>query len=784
MTKYKEIQNLILTITKDLTALTTVEPKAKAEKALSLVGNYLKLDRIFVFQYGKKEEQLDLTFKWRKVVSIRKSDSQLKLKTGFFKQSLKSFLKEEPVVYLADNGLHSKELISSFLDSKNSQSLTLSPLMKGQETIGLIGFEDFTIKREWDNSEIGLLKILSLLLSQVLINEKTISALKEYEQKDQQTILNRKAFFQKMSHDFRTPLHGLKNALYLLESTKLTPEQKDFAHMASYSTETLILMIDDILDMSKLVSGQAKIHLEVFDLETELVNLILAQQIFAEEKGLNLEFNYDYTINHLFVGDQTKIKQIIFHLLHNAIKYTNQGYVKVRVKKTKEIKTHEYIELTVEDSGIGIEEKHHEKIFDSFYQINNEKQDSFEGTGLGLSVVRELVLQLGASITLESALKTGTTFKINFKLKKDKSYDFADLKGLKVLVADRSIASKQMAQMIGSMHMNVSFHYEKDESYDLILYNLKQTKSKVDFYLKNAETPKPLIATINQFYYVSDEKESINFNEITSRLMVYQKIVSKRTTLKKDVYLKKISGYALIVDDNRLNRVVLENILRQQGIQSKLTKNGFEALSAVQKERFDIVFMDVQMPEIDGIETSKKIRDLGPQYKNLPIIAVTANTYLSDYDLMKYAQMNDVLFKPVHITQLERILRKYITDKKDIFIPQTIVIFDETDFKHRFQDSLHIAKDVAQTFVDTYHSDLKKIKEAIKEANGELIEQCVHYFKGSCSYVSANRVSWLLSLMLDLNRRHDIEQLRKAYDLLVFELETFIMTFKSFLISL
>lgn len=784
MSEYKGLQNVILTITKDLTALTTDHSKAKVEKVLEFVGNYLKLDRIFVFQYEKNEAQLGLTFKWKKEGSTIKMDSQLKLKTSSFKESLKPILKKELVVYLVDNGLHSKELISSLLDSKNSQSLTLSSIIKDQEIIGFIGFEDFTIKREWDNSEVGLLKILSLLLSQVLINESTTSLLKEYEQKEQQTILNRKAFYQKMSHDFRTPLHGLKNALYLLESTKLTPEQKDFAHMASYSTETLILMVDDILDMSKLVSGQDQVHLEVFDLETELVNLILAQQIFAEEKGLNLEFNYDYTINHLFNDDQTKIKQIIFHLLHNAVKYTNQGFVKVKVKKTKEIKTHEYIEITVEDSGIGIEEKHHEKIFDSFYQINSKKQESFGGTGLGLTVVRELVLQLGASITLESTLKTGTTFKINFKLKKGNPYDFSDLKGLKVLVADNSVASKQIAQMLGSMHMHVSSHYEKDQSYDLIVYNLKQSKNKVEFYLKNAETPKPLIATINQFYYVSDDKESINFNEVTSRLIVYQKIISKRTTLKRDVYLNKLSGYALIVDDNRLNRVVLENILRQQGLQSKLAKNGFEALSAVQKERFDIIFMDVQMSEMDGLETSKKIRALGPQYKNLPIIAVTANTYLSDYDLMKNAQMNEVLFKPVRMTQLEKILRKYITDKKDVFIPQTIAIFAEIDFKHRFQDSLHIAKDVAQSFVDTFHVDLKKIQDAIKEANNNSIEQSVHYFKGSCSYVSADRVSWLLSLMLDLNRRHDIEQLTKAYDLLVFELETFIITFKSFLISL
>ena len=193
MSEYKGLQNVILTITKDLTALTTDHSKAKVEKVLEFVGNYLKLDRIFVFQYEKNEAQLGLTFKWKKEGSTIKMDSQLKLKTSSFKESLKPILKKELVVYLVDNGLHSKELISSLLDSKNSQSLTLSSIIKDQEIIGFIGFEDFTIKREWDNSEVGLLKILSLLLSQVLINESTTSLLKEYEQKEQQTILNRKA---------------------------------------------------------------------------------------------------------------------------------------------------------------------------------------------------------------------------------------------------------------------------------------------------------------------------------------------------------------------------------------------------------------------------------------------------------------------------------------------------------------------------------------------------------------------------------------------------------------
>lgn len=783
MSNNEQFQNIVLKIATELVNISIDQFDEVIQNTLGLVGEFLDVDRVYVFEYDHEKRIVCNTFEWcNKGVNAEIDSLQAENMDLFANDIVKHHLAGMSYILEDVSTLDHNDPIYISLKRQGIKSLTNIPLMDVNHCLGFVGYDDVRTKRKWNDKEKTLLKVLAVIIANAMIKQKSQKILVELKEKADQASLEKNQFLAKISHEFRTPLNGAKNALYLLNSTRLTSEQKEYVDIATYSTEHLISMIGDILDISKIESGQIENFRDIFDLENELANILLGENNSAKEKGLDLSFNFDYSINHLFISDLKKIRQIIINLVNNAIKYTNQGNVSLSVKKIKETDANETIEFVVEDTGIGIEQIYHEKIFDKFFQVDSGDSRTYEGTGLGLAIVKELVDQLEGEISLESHIEKGSVFRVLLKLTKSTIYDFIKVNHLKVLVIDNDIQTFRIKEMFESMGITVETLNNLSKSYDIIVFNQKKSLELIDYYKNNYGISETMIATI----YREDlgiDKIDVFLNEITSRKLVYRKIMAKINSHKQeitDVYNNQLSGYALVVDDNRLNRIVLENILRKEGIKSKLVDSGFKAIEAVQKERFDIVLMDIQMPKMDGMEASNKIRDLGPQYKYLPIIAITANAFLNDYDLMKKAQMNDVLFKPINIEQLERILRNYISHQKYIFIPYQQIVFDRKDYELRFEGSMDIALDIVKTFIDTYNKDMQRIENAIKNKNSKEIEQTLHYFKGSCAYLSGKRTTWLLTSMMDINIKNDIEHLKKAFEVLNFEIEKLIEELKTY----
>ena len=267
-----------------------------------------------------------------------------------------------------------------------------------------------------------------------------------------------------------------------------------------------------------------------------------------------------------------------------------------------------------------------------------------------------------------------------------------------------------------------------------------------------------------------------------SRTTMVQKLMSNYHKARKTVtspYTKQLSGTALIVDDNRLNRVALEGILLKLGIKSKLADSGSKAIEMVKNESFDLILMDIQMPIMDGIEATRRIRSLGNSYQMIPIVAVTANSYFNDYDMLKASQINDVIFKPIKIESLGQLLRKYLSGTDTITIPQEILSFDRLDFLKRFEGSYDIAKEVVATFQAEYPKDLDHIKEAIVSKNNEDIVKTAHYYKGSCTYLSGKRLVWVLNRMMDLAKNHQLDEMKELLHLLIIETDELVKQLKS-----
>ncbi|MCD4827263.1 MAG: response regulator [Acholeplasmataceae bacterium] len=783
MTNNDQFQSIILKIATELVNINIDQFDEVIQNTLELVGDFLNVDRVYVFEYNHERRIASNTFEWcNKGVSSEIDNLQTASMDIFADDLVNHHLEGRNFILENVSSLDHDNPLYIALSKQGIKSLTTIPLMDDKHCLGFVGYDDVRVERKWNEKETSLLKVLAVIIANAMLKQKSQKLLIELKEKADQASLEKNQFLAKISHEFRTPLNGAKNALYLLNSTRLTSEQKEYVDIAAYSTEHLISMIGDILDISKIESGQIENFRDIFDLENELANILLGENTGAQEKGLSLSFDFDYSINHLFISDLKKLRQIITNLINNAIKYTNQGNVSLDVKKIKETSANETLVFTIKDTGIGIDQTHYERIYDKFYQVDSGNSRNYEGTGLGLAIVKELVEQLDGEIVLESQLEKGTEFRITLKLTKSTIYDFSKLNQIKVLIIDNDQESLKINDLLSSMHIKVETLKNITRKYDVIFFNQKKSLELIDYYKNNYGKSETLIAAS----YNGDmeiDKIDVLLNSITSRKLVYRKITAKLNGHKqevKDIYSNELTGYALVVDDNRLNRIVLENILRKEGIKSKLVDSGFKAIEAVQKERFDIVLMDIQMPKMDGMETSNKIRGLGPQYKYLPIIAITANAFLNDYDLMKKAQMNDVLFKPINIEQLERILRNHISHQKYIFIPYHQIVFDRMDYENRFEGSMDIAIDIIKTFIDTYHNDLLRIHDAINGKNSKEIEQAIHYFKGSCAYLSGKRTTWLLSSMMDINIKNDIEHLKKACEVLTYEVDKLVEELKTY----
>jgi len=786
MNNHDRFQDIVLNIANELININIEEFHQKIENALAMVGDFLDVDRVYVFDYDDDHKVMNNTFEWCNEGVSKEIDNLKNIDMELYEDYLiKHHRQGKPVIFEDVNALDKNHIIYEALEPQSVKSMTTLPLMNEQKCFGFVGFDDVRSKRKWNDTEMNLLKVLSEVITNAILKQEQQKKLIELKQKADIASMEKNQFLAKISHEFRTPLHGISNALYLLESTDLTSEQKEYHDIATYSTKALISMISDLLDISKIESGQIDLFDDMFNLENELTNMILTVLPRAQEKGLSIIFDYDYQINNNHLGDYTKIRQIILNLLSNAIKYTHEGYIKVIAKRIGEENQNDRIRFIIEDTGIGIDQENLEKVFDKFYQVDSGDSRKYEGTGLGLSIVKQLVEKLGSKIYLESNIDQGSKFSFDLLLKKQGTMDFKEVKGFNVLLTDQDEFMNHFEKVFLSMGMNV--HYETHDeliSFDLIVFNQEKSLELIDFYKNNYAKPTTLFVKVGSLESVHHLQVSLYFEKIMSRKTIYQKIIGELFERKQerfDRYNEALSGYALVVDDNRLNRIALENILKKQGIRSKLVDGGKKAIEAAKNERFDIILMDIQMPEMDGTEASKHIRNLGPQYAYIPIIGVTANAFLNDYDLMKEAQMNDVLFKPIHIEALERILRKHLSVQRQIFVPASFLVFDQKDYLYRFDDSIDIAKSVIDAFLAEYKKDMQSIRQAIESKNRIEIKERLHYFKGSCSYLSGKRTTWLLTNMMEINEKKDQSSLEKAYEVLSYEVVKLVDALKAFL---
>jgi signal transduction histidine kinase/DNA-binding response OmpR family regulator len=497
-------------------------------------------------------------------------------------------------------------------------------------------------------------------------------------------------FLANMSHEIRTPLNGIVGFTELLKTTELNDEQQEFLSIIDKSSENLLSIINNILDLSKVESNKVEIESIVFDTEAEFDSAIETYAVGAADKNISLNYYLDPTISSKLKGDPTKIKEILINLLSNAIKFTSYGgQINVEIKKIQTEDGQNRIYFSVQDNGIGMTKEQQSRIFTAFSQADVSVTRKYGGTGLGLTLSSQFVELMGGELELESAKDEGTTFFFSLALEEIPSTE-ADL-----FNAFTSLSIAKYEQKIPTrLDTYLDRYFEYFGPQVKLFESIGELKD-----LKDADECK------NYWIDIDNAKENIfnalsNINKsdlvvianVTSRSKIEQLDISQDNVLYKPVTLSKIrelllrssdtgdkkldkteveeeathfDAKVLVAEDNIINQKLIRHILEETGLDVDMADNGLEAFEKRRNNDYNLIFMDIQMPVMDGLEATSEILDYekDEDIPHIPIVALTANALKGDKERFLKEGMDEYISKPLETAELMAVLNKYLEKK-------------------------------------------------------------------------------------------------------------------------